>query len=431
MTKIKSMVKIVAVSVMSAIVGISFNGCGFFKSTGNQALASLGSVAEQGVSNALSSTDDKIKDISNTKAKETQKEVVVDNIKREKCESNEIKRGSVVRESGECKDGIKEGLWKYYDDSGYIVQKEVTYKKGVLDGVSKEYDKDENLIYERQYKDGKLHGTSISYDKKELKDYFTKITRDFVYDNDKPRIERFYIGNNIAIFIQRHTEGNVEIERFYNISEQTAKELEKTLLPKLNAKYDKAIKNADKKNKQILKCGEAMNEVNKYNEGKTRIQPSAQTIKTAKECEASMTAEDAVVGIAMSLYGPRMGTLKIKEQIKKEFNDALKDELQKSNKFSDDKKVLAYIGDKYPYYEAIKTENLSIQTEEQKTQFYDCVGYCSNIGTINHNAKNTQESCVAEGSGNCRAFSRQFKELIDKSAFKNTIYNLLPKPRKQ
>lgn len=430
MTKIKSIGKIVAVSMMSVLVSISFNGCGFFKSTGNQALASLGSVAEQGVSNALSSTDDKIKDISNAKAKESQKEVVVDNTKREKCESNEIKTNSgVVRESGECKDGIREGLWKYYDDSGYIVQKEITYKKGVLDGVSKEYDKDENLIYERQYKDGKLHGTSISYDKKELKDYFTKITRDFVYDDDEPRIERYYMGNAIVIFKQRHTEGNVEIERFYDISEQTAKELEKTLLPKLNAKYDKAIKNADKKSKQILKCGEAMNEVNKYNEGKTRIKPSAQTIKTAKECKVSMTAEDAVVGIAMSVYGESAMTLKIKEQIKKEFNDALKAELQKSNKFSDDKKVLAYIKDKYPYYEDIKTENLSIQTEGQKTQF--CVGYCSNTGIINHNAKNAQESCVAKGSANCRAFSRQFKELIDKSAFKDTIYNLLPKPRNQ
>lgn len=85
--------------------------------------------------------------------------------------------------------------------------------------------------------------------KKELKDLFTKITRDFVYDNDIARIERFYMGNNIAVFMQRHTEGNVEIERLYHISEQTEKELEKTLLPKLNAKYDKAIKNADKKDK--------------------------------------------------------------------------------------------------------------------------------------------------------------------------------------
>ncbi len=251
MTKIKSMGKIVAVSAMSAIVSISFNGCGFFKSTGNEALASLGNAAEQSVSNALSSTlsDDKAKNTSNTKAKELQKtkKEVVDNTKREKCESNEIKQGGVVREKGECKDGIREGLWKYYDNSGYIVQKEITYKKGVLDGVSKEYDKDENLIYQRQYKDGKLHGTSISYDKKELKDYFTKITRDFVNDNDEPRIERLYVGNNIVIFTQRHTEDNVEITRSYYLFDTIGKELKKTLLPKLNAKYDKAIKNAEKK----------------------------------------------------------------------------------------------------------------------------------------------------------------------------------------
>lgn len=204
-------------------------------------------------------------------------------------------------------------------------------------------------------------------------------------------------------------------------------------MPKLNAKYDKAINNADKKDKQSGKCIEAMSEVEKYNKGKTRIQPSAQTIKTAKECEASINYEDYIAGAMMSVYGIRVGTLKIKEQIKKEYNDAFKAEVKKNNKFSDDNKVLAYIKDKYPYNEAIRTENLGIKTENQETKFYICNSYgcVVNRGTINHNAKNTQESCVAERSGNCRAFSRQFKELIDKSAFKNTIYNLLPKPRNQ
>lgn len=68
-----------------------------------------------------------------------------------------------------------------------------------------------------------------------------------------------------------------------------------------------------------------------------------------------------------------------------------------------------------------------------QTKFITTKLYQNNVelGTINHNAKNAQEVCVAKGSGNCRAFSRQFKELIDKSAFKDKIYNLLPKPRNQ
>ncbi len=176
----------------------------------------------------------------------------------------------------------------------------------------------------------------------------------------------------------------------------------------------------------------------KYNKGKIRIQPSAQTIKTAKECEASMTAEDAVVAVMMNVYGERAGIVRIQEKIQKEFEDALKVEMTKSNKFSDDNKVLAYIKDKYPYFEEIIIKNLAIQTDNdnKKTTLQICSGcpYKTTsyiIGTINHNAKNAQESCEASGSGNCRAFSRQFKELIDKSAFKDTIYNLLPKPKNQ
>ena len=51
-------------------------------------------------------------------------------------------------------------------------------------------------------------------------------------------------------------------------------------------------------------------------------------------------------------------------------------------------------------------------------------------GYVYHN-RSAQNACVAYNDGNCRAFSRQFKELIDKSAFKDKIYNLLPKPKNQ
>ena len=466
MTKIKSIGKIVAVSVMSVLVSISFNGCGFFKSTGNQALASLGSVAEQGVSNALSST---LGDDNSTKQTKE-----ADNTKREKCKSGEIKNNSgVVIAKGECKItgkeecmlntggifhkgqcdvGVKQGAWKYYDDSGYIVLQESSYKDGLKDGIEREYNKDEKLVKEFYYKSGKLHGNSIIYDKNIIQktfgaydeSVFTKSVGDFV--NGKMMVGSIYIGNGIAAFEQTKTENSVDITQNYNIIDIFSKELDKTLLPKLKAKYEKTLNDAIKKdgntNSEAWECSQAVAEVDEYNKGKTKIKPSAQTIKKAKECQNSPEYLTGAFNFALAIEGSDgIEVSKVKAQIQKEYDTALIAEFKKnSNKFSDDNKVIAYIKDKYPESETITMGKFKMVTET-KTQGFAWTQIRAittklyqndrELGTINHNAKNTQESCVAEGSGNCRAFSRQFKELIDKSAFKNTIYNLLPKPRNQ
>lgn len=468
MTKIKSMGKIVAVSVMSVIISISFNGCGFFKSTGNQALASLGSVAEQSVSNALSST---LSDDNSTKQTKE-----ADSTKREKCNSGEEKNknGIIIAKGkckitgkekcmlntdgifheGQCDIGIKQGDWKYYDDSGYIVLREANYKDGLKEGIEKEYDKDENLVRELSYKNGKLNGTTISYNKEDLKNMFTKVTFDFV--DGKKVIGRGYIDSSIAYFVQTKTENGVEITQNYNILGVFSKDLDKTLLPKLQAKYEKSLNDAIKKdgntNSEMWKCSQAVVEVDEYNKGKTRIKPNAQTIKKAKECQNTPEYLTGIFNFALATEGiDGIEVRKVKEQIKKDYNTALITEFKKnSDKFSDDNKIIDFVKDKSPISETVARGTLKMITEV-KTQGFawaqtqiivtklfwydkdslDVINQWKTIGTINHNAKNAQNACVAKGSGNCRVFSRQFKELINKSAFKDTIYNLLPKPRNQ
>lgn len=104
MTKIKSMGKIVAVSVMSAIVSVSFNGCGFFgSSTGKEAESCEG----EGV-------------------------VTI----RELVEQNTRYVNTMAK--GECKNGLKEGLWKYYNanDNSELIQ-EVTFASGIRNGITR------------------------------------------------------------------------------------------------------------------------------------------------------------------------------------------------------------------------------------------------------------------------------------------------------
>ena len=58
------------------------------------------------------------------------------------CSGNEIKTNTSI-EKGECEDGKRKGVWKYYDKDGYI-QKEITWQNGEI-VLQKEYDKDERL----------------------------------------------------------------------------------------------------------------------------------------------------------------------------------------------------------------------------------------------------------------------------------------------
>lgn len=460
----KKMGKIVAVSAGIVLMGAIFSGCGFMESMfgGDSTSAQSSSSASSGSKNSDSGVVSSF--LGGLFGGSEQ-----DNKNREKCsgsgevelqQTREVFNGRRIvyekyKEKGTCKNGIKEGVWKIYDSTGYIVLQESTYKKGILDGITKIYDEDENLIKELPYKDGKLNGTATNYNKKDL-GILTKATIDFV--DDKAMILRSYIGNNIASFTHTKIENGVEITSGYNILREASKSLDKTLLPKLKAKYEQPLKEAMKKDGQnydeYQECESALGEVNKYNEGKTRIAPSAQTIKKAQECKnkyinnpKNMGEVYAGVGklfnesmdfgfMMLGADGPE--TKKIKAQMQKEYDNAILAEFKKHN-LSDDAQVLAYVKDKYPETETITKSNFKMETKSefkgllwaQQQTTITKLYQGSEIGTINHNTQNTQNACVAKNGGNCRAFSRQFKELIDKSLFKDKIYNLLPKPKNQ
>lgn len=460
----KKMGKIVAVSAGIVLMGAIFSGCGFMESMfgGDSTSAQSSSSASSGSKNSDSGVVSSF--LGGLFGGSEQ-----DNKNREKCSGDEEKNenGIIVAKGkctitgkeecmiddngffhkGKCNIGIKEGLWKHYDNSGIVVLKEISYKKGLLNGISKIYDKDENLIKELPYKDGKLNGTVISYDKETL-DNFTKMTTDYV--DGKEKFSRIYYYDSIASIQQTQINGNMILSRIYNILDESSKELEKILLPKLKAKYEKplneAIKNDKKLNSDSWECLVAISAVEKYNKYETRIAPSAQTIKKAQEC--SKTQSSIVAGFNLLAGGIETQTLK--KQIEKEYDDAIFAEFKKNGyKFNDDNKILAYIKDKYPINETIVLGTLKMVTDTEMQGFlwneievvttklfwYDKNSWdfdkWINIGTINHNTQNTQNACVAKNGGNCRAFSRQFKELIDKSLFKDKIYNLLPKPKNQ
>ncbi|MGX2982987.1 toxin-antitoxin system YwqK family antitoxin [Helicobacter sp. 23-1045] len=452
--------KIVAVASGIVLMGAVFSGCGFFDSmmggdsTSAQSSSTTSSESKKSDSGVVSSF---LGGLFGGSEKES--------VKREKCsgsgevelqQTRKVFNGRRIvyekyKEKGTCKSGVKEGVWKSYDSTGYIVLQESTYKKGILDGVTKIYDEDENLIKELPYKNGKLNGTATAY-KAEGLESFTKVTIDYV--DDKAVITRAYKDNNIALFLQTKIENGIEITRTYNTLTDILKELNKTLSPKLKAKYEQPLKEAMKKDGQnydeYMECNNALNEVGKYNRGEIRIKPSYQTIQKAQECQSKPKNIGEAYGAYVNSFNEAYGMLpmmlgadgtetkKVKAQIGKEYDNALIAEFKKHN-FSDDAKVLAFIKDKYPEKETISKANLKIDTtseskglpwaQQQTTTTTLYQG--SEIGTINYNTQNTQNACVAKNGGNCRAFSRQFKELIDKSAFKDKIYNLLPKPKNQ
>lgn len=112
MTKIvmQKMAKIVAVSVMSAIVSVSFNGCWFFgSSTGEIRAESCSGEGMVTMRGNLHYGYDNNKSVA-------------------------------TRDTGECKNGLKEGLWKYYavNDSSMILQ-EVNFVGGIRNGTTKSY----------------------------------------------------------------------------------------------------------------------------------------------------------------------------------------------------------------------------------------------------------------------------------------------------
>lgn len=363
--------KIVAVSVMSAIVSVSFNGCGFFKSTGNQALASLSNVAGQSVSNALS---------SKSSSGKSQAKSANDENDKGKCSSNEIKTDKSV-EKGECKGGKRNGVWKYYDNYGYI-QKEITFQNGEMT-IEKVYDKDENLSYMAKYNKDEEKGEEYK--------------------------RRYGKKGELVSFEHFKTDSKVKFERKYEIKKLIQEINDKTLNLKEQAQ-EIAQKRAESKVKK----------------------PTMQEVRNSKN--------------AMDTYRANL-----QAQVEKELQIELNGKVPSIPNFDaySDAQLIAYINsnklepqqEQVYSVEPITDGSLRLTTEgvswyfERYNEFkYGSSGSWEKMGEIYSN----RSSCTVSYGNveykeryNCRTFATQYKHLIDKSAFKDTIYNLLPKPKNQ
>ena len=101
------------------------------------------------------------------------------------CSGNEIKTNTSI-EKGECEDGKRKGVWKYYDKDGYI-QKEITWQNGEI-VLQKEYDKNENPKLTTAYNKGEVVSKCE------------------------------YMQGELSSFTHYYTEDNVSIEREYGIA---------------------------------------------------------------------------------------------------------------------------------------------------------------------------------------------------------------------
>ncbi len=172
-----------AVSAMSAIISISFNGCGFFSS-------STDSTSNTGKTQAESCNGEGAVTIKDTKY--------------------------TIIAKGECKGGLKEGLWKYYNTQNSKLIQEVNFVGGIRNGITKtisngaiEYYSNGKIIGEKDFQ------TFISYDE-DIKTHSTTIKR----------WRKYYAITDVKIEIG---DKNRQIERENNQMQQEA-----------NKKYEEA-----------------------------------------------------------------------------------------------------------------------------------------------------------------------------------------------
>ena len=59
--------------------------------------------------------------------------------------------------SGLTKNGLRDGIWQYYDESGILLY-DVEYVSGIRDGEWKAYDKAGNIIATGYYNEGVILG---------------------------------------------------------------------------------------------------------------------------------------------------------------------------------------------------------------------------------------------------------------------------------
>lgn len=71
------------------------------------------------------------------------------------------KKGNITVK-GSLKNGVKEGLWQYFDAAGRVVMEE-HYKEGKLDGTFRSYYTNGLLLGHGHYADNKRHGKFIIF----------------------------------------------------------------------------------------------------------------------------------------------------------------------------------------------------------------------------------------------------------------------------
>ncbi|MGX3097612.1 hypothetical protein [Helicobacter sp. 23-1046] len=304
------------------------------------------------------------------------------------CSGNEIKTDTSI-EKGECEDGKRKGVWKYYDKDGYI-QKEITWQNGEI-VLQKEYDKDENLKLTTAYNKGEV------VSKRKYSGY-----------NEYNEYNGDYESNEYGSITHYYTEDNVSIEREYSIG---------SLISKENNKIYEARKEAAKIVEQ-----RAQSKVKK---------PTMQEVKRAKDRKQD----------AMKTYREKLSAQYEKEwQIElakiptmPNFDSYSNDELItyiKNNKISPMREVIKFV--KFsPTIEGDTTENLILLWRAgYDILFKDTEKKLGKI-ELDYLYNDPKDSCEESYSEHytCRTFAKHYKQLIDKSAYKDRIYKALPKPK--
>ena len=385
---INKMGKIVAVSAGIVLMGVVFSGCGFLKSTGNSiAGAAIDGIAS-GLTNSAKSTSTKTKTASN------ESNNVV------KCSGNEIKTNTGI-EKGVCKDGKRNGAWKYYDKDGYI-QKEITWQNGEMT-LQKEYDKDENPKLATAYNKGKI----VS--------------------------KREYKFGKFEFFTHYYTEDNVSVEREYYIDslENIAKETTKQIKEKAS---EIAKQRAESKVKKPT-----MQEVAK---SKGAMEAYREKLKAQYEKELQ-------IELAKIPTMPNFDSYSDNELITLIKNNKIlpKGEVVKFVKFSPTingdnttKNLilsLSHIRNEYGYIAVIFDFQILFEDVNRNNRIgivgevTDDVAYAGCKKKSSLIMMNRENGLFVDNHYTCRTFAKHYKQLIDKSMFKDKIYKHLQKPKNQ
>lgn len=109
-------------------------------------------------------------------------------------------REYALREKGEYREGLEEGVFQYYDSDGKTLRREASYKAGKLDGIDKEYYSSGKLRSETWYVMGVKDGVDRNYDQET-----GKITLEQHYKDDELQ------GKSLSFV--HSSDGNHAIER--------------------------------------------------------------------------------------------------------------------------------------------------------------------------------------------------------------------------